>query len=109
MTVVAQTYGGLAPSTALAARRDEIRRLFADAGLPSPLVFGSVARGEDTSTSDLDLLVDFTDEHDITDLLRLEEELSQLLGVRAELVDARGDDVVNRQARAEAVPLRSRK
>jgi hypothetical protein len=95
----------LRPSTALAARRDEVRALFARAGLPEPQVFGSVARGEDLETSDLDLLVEFTDDHDIVDLLSLQDELEDLLTVRVDIVDARPQGRVLDQARSELIAL----
>ncbi|MFL1595476.1 XRE family transcriptional regulator [Rhodococcus ruber] len=43
------------PSEALAARHGEVRELFAEAGLPNPRVFGSVARGDDDFASDIGL------------------------------------------------------
>src|SRR5699024_6369789 len=52
------------PSAALDARRSEVRAIFARAGLPEPRVFGSVARGSDDIDSDLDVVVEFTDQHD---------------------------------------------
>ena len=42
-------------------------------------VFGSVARGEDRSDSDLDLLVEMEDERSLLDLVGLEQELEELL------------------------------
>ncbi|SDT70115.1 hypothetical protein SAMN04515669_6137 [Jiangella sp. DSM 45060] len=93
------------PSTALAARREQVRELFARAGLPQPRVFGSVARGDDDPSSDLDLIVDFTDRHDIVDLLTLEHDLEELLTVGVDVVDGRADGRVTEHARAEAVGL----
>ncbi len=95
----------LRPSEALSARKDAVRRVFADADLPEPRVFGSVARGEDTADSDLDLIVEFTDAHDVADLLELEDRLSRLLTVPADVVDGRSDGLVVARARAEAIPL----
>ena len=93
------------PSAALDARRSEVRAMFARAGLPEPRVFGSVARGSDDIDSDLDLVVEFTDQHDIVDLLAIEEELSNLLTVPVEIVDARAAGSVADRARAEQVAL----
>lgn len=93
------------PSQALAARLDVVRRVFSEAELPEPRVFGSVARGEDDIDSDLDLIVDFTDAHDIADLLELEDRLAGLLTVRTDIVDGRSHSRVIAQARAEAVSL----
>jgi predicted nucleotidyltransferase len=42
----------------LSSHKREVRRALAKHGARNPRVFGSVARGEDTDTSDLDLLVD---------------------------------------------------
>lgn len=95
----------LRPSTALASRRDEVGRVFDRAGLPRPRVFGSVARGEDTPGSDLDLLVEFTDDHDIVDLLALEDELRGLLTIPVDLVDARTKGRVTARATTEAIAL----
>lgn len=95
----------LRPSEALAVQKDSVRKAFADADLPEPRVFGSVARGDDTVDSDLDLIVDFTEAHDIADLLELEDRLARLLTVRTDVVDGRSDGLVVARARAEAVPL----
>lgn len=43
-------------------------------------VFGSAARGDDTETSDIDILVRFAPESSLFDLLHLSEELEQILG-----------------------------
>jgi uncharacterized protein len=93
------------PSAALDARRDEVRAIFAEAGLPEPRVFGSVARGDDDVTSDLDLMVPFTDQHSIIELLTLEHDLAELLTVHVDVVDARADSRVIEHAVSEAVPL----
>lgn len=93
------------PSVALAARRQQIRELFERAGLPEPRVFGSVARGDDRSESDIDLMVEFSERHDIVDLLTLEHELEALLTFGVDLVDARMRGVVTGHALAEAVAL----
>lgn len=69
-------------------------------------VFGSVARGEDTATSDVDLLVDLEEGVGLLDLIGLERELSKLLGVAVDVVPA---DTLKPRVRprvlAEAVPL----
>lgn len=95
----------LRPSTALAARRSEVRAAFERARLPQPRVFGSVARGDDDVSSDVDLIVEFSDRHDIVDLLALESELEEILTVGVDIVDARADGAVLTHARAEAVVL----
>jgi len=51
-------------------------------------VFGSVARGEDVASSDLDLLVDLDEGVGLLDLIGLERELTDLLGVDVDVVPA---------------------
>ena len=48
-------------------------------------VFCSYARGENTKESDLDILVEFGESLTLLDLVGLEQELSDSLGVRVDL------------------------
>lgn len=52
-------------------------------------IFGSYARGEESTDSDLDILVDFKKNVNLLDLVGLEQELSELLGVKVDLVTER--------------------
>ena len=49
-------------------------------------VFGSFARGEESEGSDLDLLADFASRKTLLDLVRIEREFSERLGVRVDLL-----------------------
>ena len=49
-------------------------------------VFGSYARGEHGSESDLDVLVEFTEPVTLFELVRLENELTTRLGVEVDLI-----------------------
>ena len=49
-------------------------------------VFGSVARGTATGESDLDLLVHFSESQSLLTHVRIERELSQLLGIKVDLL-----------------------
>ncbi|GJM38418.1 MAG: hypothetical protein DHS20C19_17850 [Acidimicrobiales bacterium] len=49
-------------------------------------VFGSAARGDDVESSDVDLLVDLDDGVGLLDLIGLERELTELLGVPVDVV-----------------------
>lgn len=51
-------------------------------------VFGSVARGEDAASSDVDLLVDLDEGVGLLDLIGLERELAELLGADVDVVPA---------------------
>ena len=49
-------------------------------------VFGSYVRGKQSETSDLDILVDFDDVPSLFELVELEDELSELLEVKVDIV-----------------------
>lgn len=49
-------------------------------------VFGSYARGEQQRESDLDILVDFNESVNLIELIGLEQELTELLGIKVDLV-----------------------
>jgi uncharacterized protein len=92
--------------TRLWARRNKVKRLAAGHGLSNLRVFGSVARGEETEDSDLDLLVDVTPGVGLIGLARAQHDLEELLGARVDLVPA--SDLkpgVAESVLAAAVPL----
>ncbi|MBK8907315.1 MAG: nucleotidyltransferase domain-containing protein [Rhodospirillales bacterium] len=72
----------------------ELRRLQPELRKRYPIrsmgVFGSYVRGEQRDDSDLDLLVDVDDSVTLIDLVRLERELSEALGVTVDLVFKEG-------------------
>ena len=87
--------------------REEIRAAAERVGARNVRVFGSVARGEDTPESDVDLLVDFpARERGLLPLLTLAEQVEQIVG---RPVDVAAVEVMahlaREQALAEAVPL----
>jgi predicted nucleotidyltransferase len=49
-------------------------------------VFGSYARGEEKENSDLDLLIDFDTKVNLLELIGLEQELSEQLGIKVDLI-----------------------
>jgi predicted nucleotidyltransferase len=79
---------GSALSDLIALNRDEIIKLVRRHRAHSIAVFGSVARGEATSDSDVDFVVVFDPSSSLLDLIRLEEALSDLLGVRVDVISA---------------------
>jgi predicted nucleotidyltransferase/DNA-binding XRE family transcriptional regulator len=69
-------------------------------------VFGSVARGEDVESSDVDLLVDLGEGVGLLDLIGLERELAELLGVDVDVVPADSLKArIRERVEREAVPL----
>lgn len=73
------------PSEAFKLHRDDIRRIVERNDAGNPRVFGSVVHGEDTVDSDLDLLVDPTEQTTLLSIVRIESELKRLLGVRVDV------------------------
>ena len=74
------------PSALLAQMRDDIMAVAARHHATNVRVFGSVATDSDTPSSDLDLLVHFSDEASLYDQVGLTVELEDLLGVRVDVI-----------------------
>lgn len=86
--------------------RRAILAVTAAAGARNVRVFGSVARGEDTEQSDIDLLADIPSGPTLFGLSQLESDISQIVGVKVDIVPAAGLRTNMRdKALAEAVPL----
>lgn len=93
------------PSLALLrAHRDEILRVAARRGVSRIRVFGSVARGDATPESDIDLLVDFDTSHRGLDLFAFARELEELLSHPVD-VGTEVHPVIREKVDAEAVLL----
>ena len=72
----------------------------------NPRVFGSVAHGDDTEESDLDILIDPTPETSLFDIGAIRHELLQLLGVPVDVLTPKALPEKFRAAvLAEAVPV----
>jgi predicted nucleotidyltransferase len=94
------------PSQALAIHRESIRRVVAAHHARNPRVFGSTAHGQDTETSDLDLLIDPTPETSLFDIGAIRHELLQLLGVRVDVLTPKSlPEDFRAEVVAEAVPV----
>lgn len=90
----------------LRARRDEIRAVAERYGAYNVRVFGSVARNEVASTSDVDLLVSFPAKYKLLDHAALLMDLRDLLGVAVDVsVEANLKDPLRSRILSEAVPL----
>jgi len=76
------------------------------AGIVRLSLFGSVARGEATAESDVDLMAEFDSrrEYSLLDRVRLERRLADMLGVKVDLTPARTlKDGIRERATREAV------
>ena len=74
------------PSTRVQQHRDSIRAIVAEHHAVAPRIFGSVARGDDEPGSDVDLLVEFTDEASLLDEIGLRLALADLLRVEVDVI-----------------------
>lgn len=68
-------------------------------------MFGSVARGEATAASDIDLLVHPSAAASLFDLAGFQAEAEAILGVSVDVVSDRGRGPTMQRILAEAVPL----
>ena len=78
------------PSVALEVNRAAIRRIVESHRATNPRVFGSVLRGEDTTESDLDILVDPAPRMSLFDTFAIRRELESLLSVPVDVLTPRG-------------------
>ena len=87
-------------------RRDEIVQIASKYGAGNIRVFGSVARGEDTLESDVDLLVEFDRERSLFDHIGLLQDLEDLLGRKVQIAnDGALHPYLRDRILAQAVPL----
>jgi predicted nucleotidyltransferase len=86
--------------------RAEILAIAARHGATNLSVFGSLARGENSTSSDIDLLVDFEEGRSLLDQLALEQELRTLLGAKVDVASRRGlKPRIRPKVLADALPL----
>jgi uncharacterized protein len=87
-------------------QREAIFRLASHYGIRRVRVFGSVARGQAGSASDLDVLVDIEPGRSLLDQVGFEQDLEALLGCRIEVVVEGGiSPYLEARILREAVPL----
>jgi predicted nucleotidyltransferase len=86
--------------------RNEILQIASRYGATNVRVFGSVARGEADSFSDIDLLVEFEPGTTLLDHAGLELDLETLLGIKVDVVSDNGlRERVRERVLREAVAL----
>lgn len=90
----------------LTAKREEILSIAARHGAHNVRVFGSVARGDASASSYLDLLVDLEQGRSLLDHAALLLEIQSLLGCDVDVVTSKGlRPRMRARVMAEAIPL----
>jgi predicted nucleotidyltransferase len=94
------------PSEALASNRAAIRHVVSANRACNARVFGSVLRGQDTDDSDLDILIDPTQDTTLMDVAAIQIELQRLLGVSVDVLTPNAlPDKLRSSVIAEAEPV----
>ena len=94
------------PSLALITHREAIRAIALRHRVTNVRVFGSVVHGDDTEDSDLDILVEPTNETTMMDIAKIQLELSQLLPVAVDVLTPKAlPDSFRAQVIAQAQPV----
>jgi hypothetical protein len=83
------------PSVVLDRHRQKVKRLARAHRLDNVRVFGSVARGEDTLFSDIDLVVTAEPHASLLDFSAFADEVEQVLGYDVDVTSDRGLDPVS--------------
>lgn len=90
----------------LKSRREEIIRIAAAHGARDVRVFGSVVRGEDSGTSDVDFLVKMESGRTLFDLVGLTQALATALGRKVDVLTEGGvSPYLKDRILTEAAPL----
>ncbi|MGL4611515.1 MAG: nucleotidyltransferase family protein [Trueperaceae bacterium] len=85
--------------------KQKILELARSHGATSVKIFGSVARGE-AVTGDLDVLVTLEPQRDLLDLIALQQDLEQELGVSVDVVTEQGlSPFLREQILSEAIAI----
>lgn len=91
----------------LKAKRDEIYRIARAHKVEKLYVFGSCARKEETSSSDIDFIAQFASEATLFDHAGAEYDIAEFLEGKVDIVDAEAlkNDRFGKKARADMVLL----
>lgn len=91
---------------ALLSQREQILQIAAKYGASNIQLFGSIARQDDTSESDIDFLVELDTQRTLLDQIALIQDLEELLGCRVDVVEPDClHDAIRSQVLQEAIPL----
>jgi predicted nucleotidyltransferase len=94
------------PSLLLEANRIAVREIALRHRVRNVRVFGSVLRGEDAEGSDLDVLVEPTNDTTLMDIAAIQVELERLLGINVDVLTPNAlPDKFRSQVMAESIPV----
>ena len=65
---------------------EKIIKFLKNEGAKKISVFGSYVRGEEKEDSDIDIIVEFSESKSLLELVRIERELSEVLGIKVDLL-----------------------
>jgi predicted nucleotidyltransferase len=65
---------------------EKIIKFLKNEGAKRISVFGSYVRGEEKEESDIDIIVEFSERKSLLELVRIERELSEFLGIKVDLL-----------------------
>jgi len=94
------------PSSALSLHRDRIKAIALNHRVTNVRIFGSVLSGKDKEGSDLDILVDPTEQTTLFDIGAIRYELKELLGIPIDVLTPKAlPSDFRQQVLDEAQPL----
>ncbi len=65
---------------------EKIAQALKEQGATKIAIFGSYARGEERPDSDIDVIVEFSEKKSLLELVRMERELHEALGIKVDLL-----------------------
>ena len=90
----------------LLSQREQILQIASKHGAFNIQIFGSVARQDNTPSSDLDLLAELENQRTLLDQIALIQDLEELLGCRVDVVEPNClHEAIRSQVMQEAIPL----
>jgi len=65
---------------------EKIAQVLKEQGATKVAIFGSYARGEERPESDIDVIVEFSERKSLLELVKIERELYETLGIKVDLL-----------------------
>ena len=65
---------------------EKVAQVLKNQGARKIAVFGSYVRGEEKPESDIDIIVEFSERKSLLEFVRIERELSEVLGIKVDLL-----------------------